>query len=197
MLDTYTTNNHTDFNARYSNTYGWMLPDGVGGRKVFVYLKEVDGLYLYFTTGSSMVYNAKIDQGVMFNFIPVDRGWFTTQGGSVLFLQRVPERQWKRGISPNNTRITNIEGMFSEKLSYTLLEAIFSNEGTIMPYKKGSPFRISKHFAISSHQNVYFYNQHIGYLVDDTLEIGKQHLVEQELSDAINRNNLTFKVKMV
>lgn len=197
MIDTYTSNNHTDFNARYSNTYGWLLPDGEGGRKTFVHLKEADGTHMYFDTGTNMSYSAKIDTGVLFNFIPVDRGWFTSNDGRVLFLQRVPERQWKRGISSHNTRITNIDGMFNERLSHSILENIFTNEETIIPFTKGKPFRISKHFAIASKQHVYFYNQHIGYLVDDVLEVGSVHQVEQELGDAIKRSNLDFKVKVV
>jgi hypothetical protein len=87
--------------------------------------------------------------------------------------------------------------MFGEKLSYSTLENIFMNDGTIITYKKGAPFRISKHFAIASEQRLYFYNQHIGYLVDDTLEVYEHHQLEQELGDAIKRNNIQFKVRAV
>jgi hypothetical protein len=174
-----------------------MIQDDKLASKLFVHLREADGVNMYFDTGGSMLYSAKINSGVMFSFIPVDRGWFTAKDGRVLFLQRVPERQWKRGISSNNTRVTNIDGMYTEKLTYPVLESIFMRDETIMPYAKGRPFRISKHFAVSSKQDVYFYNQHIGFLEDDTIEIDKAHPLEQELCDAIKRNNVQFKVKAV
>jgi hypothetical protein len=141
-----------------------------------------------------MTYSSRINSGVEFQFIPVNRGWFSSTSGEVYFLQRVPERQWKRGISQNNTRITNIDGMYSEKIGYNLLASIFNLKETIT-YQAGKPFCISKHFAISQKGIVYFYTTRVGAIKDNIITIGTEHNVLQELNDAINRNKLPFKVK--
>jgi len=190
MLDTYTSDNGRDFNARYVETFGWLVADG---RRHFVYINNVDHDAVHFSKGGKLLYNAKIDAGVTFEFIPVDRGWYNTINGEVLYLSRVPARQWKRGISSNNTQIREGERMTSRGVEYDVLNSIFCEENEQHRYRAGRACALSKHFAINANGNVWFYNNIIGAIKGDTITLDTT-LVATELSDVITRNNIPLKV---
>ena len=194
MIDSYTTNNHHDFNARYSNTYGWLLRDDKE-KPLFVHLIEADGERLYFDSGTDFKYHAEVDGGVRFEFIPVNKGWFTTTNGDVVFLCRLPARQWKRGISEHNTRATSLHGMRGLRINYDLLASIFNaNDKGAKEVRNGT--LISRHFVISNTGVVYFYNQSVGVFDKGTIILDTGRNITQELNDAIKRANLNYSVKV-
>ena len=195
MIDTYTSSNHQDFNARYAGTYGWLLNDEDPDRKDFVHLVEADGTQLHFDMGGSIVYNSKIDSGVRFQFIPVNRGWFTGVNDEVVFLERIPARQWKRGISSNNTSIRSSISLSGIRLSYKVLHSIFMKDDHPPEYREGKAFCISRHFAINEVNSVFCFNVNIGSLRDGVITLNSQLAVQQELRDALRRVNLPFTVE--
>lgn len=194
MIDSYTTHNHHDFNARYSNTYGWLLRED-NGKPLFVHLIEADGERLYFDIGTDFKYHAEVDGGARFEFIPVNKGWFATTDDDLVFLCRLPARQWKRGISENNTRATSLLGMRSVRITYDLLESIF-NAKDIFPKETSVGTLISRHFVISKSGVVYFYNQSVGVFDKGTIILDTGLNITQELNDAIKRANLNYSVKV-
>lgn len=195
MIDSYTSSNHHDFNARYAGTYGWLLSDKVSGERSFVHLIEADGERLTFDMGGSLVYNTNINSGVRFQFIPVSRGWFASKDGRVLFLERIPARQWKRGISSQNTTVRDSNGLMGVKLTYAVLSDIFTKDDHRSPYKPSEPYCISQHFAINPYNQVYCFNIHVGDLKGNTITLNDTLSVAQELRDAIRRANLAFLVE--
>ena len=197
MIDSLTRANHGDFNRRYVQTYGWLLNND---KKKLVYVTNSDDMYVYFRTGGDMEYHAVRDTGVQFEFIPVNRGWFNTYDSSnVYYLQRVPARQWKRGISSGNTQIQHWvdgRGLMPIKMSYEILEKIF-NVGFDPHIPKDpmkTPVALSKDFAILG-ENIYFNDQVVGVRKENVLLLHTD-LVQQELSDLINRRGYKYTVKV-
>ncbi len=192
MLDTYTSGNERDFGARYAETFGWLI---TGDTRRFVHISHTDHSAVYFTQGGKLEYNARIDAGVQFEFIPVDRGWYNTSTGDVVYLVRVPARQWKRGISQNNTQIRMCDGLFQLPVDYPTLLSVFSKEHKQHSYIPGKRCALSKHFAINSVNQVFFYNQVIGALEKDIIVLNDT-LVATELTDTINRQGYPLKVSV-
>lgn len=198
MQDTYTSSNHRDFNARYSHTYGWLVKNNT---KLLVYLLEGDNDYLSFRTDTTHVYRANINAGTIFEFIPIKQGWFNSSDNQVVFLQRIPARQWKRGICSENTRASILASYpHSTDLDYKLLYSLLVNPINITKdfivnnVNNGLPVALSNYFAISNKQEVYFYHQNIGVFSKNTIVLN-DNLVLQELSDCVNRLNLNWTIK--
>lgn len=196
MIDTLTTENAHDFTRRYVDTYGWLLKENT---RRFVYINRVDETSVRFSTEDGLSYTANVDRGILFEFLPVDRGWFLGRSGTLYYLERHPARQWKRGISPSNTRIWSIiNGRFSQlDLSFVQLHDIFVNNE---PHKVNLPVKLpiamSRTFAIANDRGVYFFDIKIGEynIKTQTIVLANSHVL-QELRDVISRNHLPIEVQ--
>lgn len=200
MLERYTHENMRDFGPRYVDTYGFLLKNN--GSKKLIYITENTRDAVYFRTEEAgMLYHANIDSHIEFEFIQVDRGFFTADDGCVYLLTRVPARQWKRGIGRNNTSVMQLTsvGLMPIKLSLPLLNSIFSVEiGYSWEYvKEGQQqMALSRHFAMND-RDLFFYETPIG-KVDHTshvITVNGSYSVTQELNDAIRRNGFPYSVK--
>jgi len=191
MKDTLTSRNHQDFRARYSGTYGWYTHNDT--RKL-VRINDSDRYQVTFGDDSDFNYTVKVDSGINFEFIPVDKGWFNSKSGQVYFLCRHPARQWKRGIHPDNTLVYNIKQMsFNQGLSFEVLSDIFQDGFNNWEYKTTGDRALSKHFAIDSKNRVWFYNREIGVIDGSTIKLNND-LVYQELTDTLRRKGYNYKV---
>lgn len=191
MRATLTFRNHQDFRARYSGTYGWYIKDNT--RKL-VQITNSDRNFVFFSDDSDFEFNAKVDSGINFEFIPVDKGWFNGVSGQVYFLCRHPARQWKRGIHVDNTLVYQINQMnFNIGVSYSVLSDIFIDNFDNWGKKEVPPYAISKQFAIDANRNVWFYNVIVGKVKDDVITL-ETPLVLQELTDVLKRKNFNYKV---
>jgi hypothetical protein len=189
MIETFTSENSGDFQARYAETFGWLHRTD---RKQFINLESVIEDKVSFSIGTHHKYSVNINSGINFEFIPVDRGWFNTTNGEVVYLQRRPARQWKRGISESNTEIYDAYRSRVD-LTFARLSSIFEN-----PNKWGikpSQCAISKQFAMLPDGTVYFYLHCVGRWVDNTIILDNS-IVEQELRDQLTRQQSTIEVKV-
>lgn len=198
MLDTLTLYNRDDFVQRYSQSYGWFLhPEKK--QKVLSYIRKVDRERVVFVTSTGEFF-AYAGTDVQFEFLPITRGWFYGPTGLV-FLQRIPAKQFCRGISDKNTMVLEVtsQGKLKESSLYlALLEDVFSPtiqvksfrsflDGTLRGYV------LSQYFAIVGNK-VYFYNHPVGEFGNNNEITLSNPLIAQELSDTIRRNNLQIKV---
>lgn len=195
MIDSLTSDNYRDFGPRYAGTFGWLLKDG---KEVFVYLDKVSDDKVHFQTGSKFPFYANINSGIKFKFIPVRNGWFTANDNNVYLLSRRPARQWKRGIAPSNTEIYRLSDMRMVEVSWDILSTVFCDDFDKLNSNKefkGRSSRLSQHFALGAHYQLYFYKSEIGSFNEDAGVFTLQTpLVAQELQDLINRNGWEFKV---
>lgn len=191
MRDSLTSANRTDFSQRYKGVFGWLLKDNQ--ERVLVHITDVQPNQVIFQTSKSAGYFAFSDQGVVFEFLPVTRGFIPTDGG-VYLLQRHPARQFQRGISEHNTQIYQLtERRFEQpRMDIQLLSNVFEKPITyrenVEKYldKSSNVCALSIHFAIKK-EELYFMNRLAGKVVDRTT-IEPMDLIRQELQDLINRN---------
>jgi hypothetical protein len=202
MIDTLTTANHRDFAARYSNTYGFFTTES--GRRMLVYVARVDQASVKFAdkdgASAAELFEARVDRGVEFEFIQVTRGYFNTSK-HVYLLTRVPQRQWKRGISQENTHITILgaSGRNSFGPTHEVLLAIFC--GTTPPiavlwrqFQNGErgAVALSSHFAVAGTE-VWFFDKLVGVYKEGTIVL-KSNVLLQELSDVVRRADIPLMV---
>lgn len=197
MLDTPTSANIEDFRQRYRGTYGFLKrpnrPD------LLVYIQDTDPYKVTFTDRNQQEFYANLNQEVMFEFLPITRGWFQTALGP-RYLMRIPERQFHRGISRGNTNVyaCSEDGrLLPATLSIQMLEDIF-----LAKYKTSwqewvigeSQFYIPNKYFLLCASGLYMYDQKVAQLISRT-KIGLTNKVfKQEVQDFIKRNGLPLEI---
>lgn len=196
MRDTFSSANMHDFNGRYADTYGFLLSKDDSRRLVL--FNECSDDFAYFQTeDGGLKYHAKRDAGARFEFIQVDHRFFNAADGHTYLVERRPARQWKRGISRQNTtlyQLSSTDGIRTEKMSLKLLNDIFADFSDAQYNPQINPslaeretVALSRNFAIYQGK-VYFYSIIVGDVEKDMLLINRKSLVRQEVDDAVNRN---------
>lgn len=196
MLDTLTSENHRDFNARYRGTYGWLVDENKV--KTFVYISNVNADEVTFTTMEGGRYHAYADKEVMFEFLPVTRGWFRGKSGNKYLLTRRPARQWHRGICANNTSILMFNEVFNKPtyidFGSVVMGDIFNKNKDAEKYVCANNEIFSKQFAIFNGQ-LFFFERVIGMYKDNTIALSEEaSFLKQELQDIAKRNE--YKVEI-
>ena len=202
MIDSLTSLNHGDFSARYRGTYGFFLTEP--GTKLLVNVTFVDRREARFTDIRGGEYSAYADSGLKFEFIPVNRGFFNTEQHSY-FLNRIPARQWHRGICGNNTAILLLGHKWqtlsgSSDAFFAALQSIFVDPPpdikevfTQYMTDKRPSCALSKNFLLHN-GDVYFLRQQVG-TIDKAAKIKlESDLVVQEVKDAIKRADIPAEV---
>lgn len=180
-----------DFSQRYCDTYGWLIQ---GDKRRFIYVESITENKIYFNEGNDVEYFVYTDSNTTFEFIPVDRGWFNTNTGDALFLYRCPARQWKRGISNNNTAIISYRNLLLE-VNYSTLSSVFNDDFEKNNYpKEFKTGALSKHFCFDPYNRLLLYTNHVGDVVDNTIIVSNK-LFLQEITDLVNRNEWDVKVE--
>jgi hypothetical protein len=198
MRDTPRANNIADFQQRYGGTFGWLV-NPTTNKKLLVSIISVDRNGVRFKDASGQEGHAYLDTGVMFEFLPVEQGWFNTDKTSY-FMTRRPARQWHRGISHDNTAIfaEKKNGLWSVNVSIDVLDDIFNRNIPIadcvrdLRENKRSAAGISKDFAILG-KELYFYSKPIAKYEDGKILL-ETPIIAQEIKDAIKYNNLPLEV---
>lgn len=200
MKDTLTSRNHHDFRARYQGTYGYFI-DPDNGKRTPVFVSGANANKVTFIDADGRNLFANVDAGIEFEFIPVDRGFFQTIDNHVYYLERVPARQWKRGICFENTKVCllkeNLKLVQPDLLQLISKVAPINCVNSWAAWSTSRPVALSKHFAISTEQRLYFYNKCIG-TVDHKEKVIKlaNDMLQQELSDLFRRNNMEVSISV-
>ena len=196
MKEEVVSHSYRDFQQRYLGTFGWCeKPDGTS---ILVQVSKVTAEKVGFVDEKGGEYWALSDVGNVFSFLPVQRGLYYYDG-SIIYLQRVPARQYKRGICLENTSVNDLTENFRRDVSHDLLQKVFGEqENPTLEKFKELPTRdvlLNNMFAIIRNI-VYLYDNAIG-----TYNVGRitlsNKLFKQELDDVIRdtRLNLFVDVK--
>ena len=199
MIITPTRNDSDDFIRRYGETFGFLhQPDQP---RTLVYITSIDGDKLYFTVGKNPTKHwVYLDSNVKFEFLPVDRGWYMDKNDVPLYMQRLPERQWKRGISNSNTTLYRFSqskflAIAPLDVRYELLDSVFSQSNLAEHYKyiEDKDCAISKQFAVKGTEKrgrgLYIYTAQLGEINDGRITLFTD-VFRQEMVDVIRKKNL-------
>jgi hypothetical protein len=204
MIDSPTHANIADFKQRYQGVFGWINPEE---NRSLVYVSNVNTKQVTFKDANGNEFYANVGANVDFEFLPVNRAWYKTNKG-MFFGQRIPARQWKRGVCTENTQLREVVGVALATTVMTMRwhDAVFSVMQNPTNYKKqvdhylasatevNTP--LSKHFAIV-HTSLYFFSKVVGTVDKINLVITlTSDMVYQELIDVCRRNNYPFKVNI-
>ena len=199
MIDSLTSENHRDFHARYTGTWGFFLTDT--NRKVLVQVSHADHMSVRFHDVDGAEYVGYVDKGMRFEFIPINKGYFNGIDRTY-WMARHPARQWHRGIHENNTicSMVTVKGDLRETSLRLALPEIFSEEHHVpvrdvfaqFSAKNRSTVALSKHFMLTE-SSCWLYRHQVGTREGDLLTVDK--LVAQELRDTIRRENLPLRVQ--
>lgn len=192
MKDSLTHENWRDFGPRYVDTYAF-YQTSPEKKPTLVYITNSDEHSVSFQmTKGGFEYNAKRDSGTFFEFIQVDKQWVLGRSGKPYLMQRVPARQWRRGISRNNTSILSYNpkmGLDMEGVNFSTLGDIYCNEAK----KEVCEFAdvLSKHFLAVYDGPLLFYREPVGKVITkDTrriIQLPSDSMVTQEVVDVLRR----------
>lgn len=191
MKDSLTSFNAADFSQRYRGVFGWLAePDKP---RVLVQITNIKNNQVIFQTSKSADWFAYGDQGVVFEFLPVTRGYIPTKAG-VYFIWRHPARQWQRGISEHNHAIQRLSpnGLINVPVNLATISTLFEKkityEASVMGFleKKERVCALSSHFAIRD--KVFTFMGKDAGTVEDLTTIVPNNIIKQEVQDLLNRN---------
>lgn len=200
MKDTLTENNSGDFKQRYEHTFGWYLGNET---PLLVFIEYSDSEQVKFTDVKGNTFIAYANSDIQFEFIPLNKGFFQLKDGSVVLLERIPARQWKRGISSSNTRVTAYSINTSNSgisinttkpfgLTLELLNEIFSSDYKLPNKFIRDKLVLSDAFAIIGHY-IYVWSIKIGDYKNKVITLYTD-LFLQEITDVVKRNTHEFEV---
>lgn len=188
MKEEFLSGNYRDFRQRYRHCYGFFTPEN-SNKNLLVYLTEVDETQATFIDCKKTEYIALPDKGNLFEFIPIQKKLFYTKD-DVMLAQRVPARQWSRGVSSANTQLVYLRNGRPVSLSFAMIEAAFLKEAPKSRLKafldqKVDGMILNDAIAIVG-KGVYVYNVPIGDYDPNKYQITVYNSIfRQELIDAI------------
>jgi hypothetical protein len=185
MIETFTSAGWRDFNQRYSGVFGFFPAES--GKEILVYMDKVTDSKCSFRDANELTYYAAADEGVNFKFIPITKRVFMFNGMPCL-AQRVPARQYRRGICCENTHIRAIPTRATIKIDFDSVAAYVSKvDVALFPTTRIYDDMFSRYG-----NSVYLYETIVADFVTSS---GKQvvmhnELFKQELIDCFRRNNI-------
>jgi len=203
VIDSPSHNNLDDWRQRYNKTYGWFRHES--GEKKLVFISDVSSK-VTFTTSDGQEFYANPDKDVKFEFLPITRGWFYTRDGGGALFQRVPAKQYHRGISKGNTSIQylRVDGTLGGRglgnaLDFAILEDVFVAKPTwtFQDFLKERAWCWipSKFFVVTLQGRVLMYDFPIGsFDRNKNIITLTNSLFLQEIQDVVRRCGVTLEV---
>ena len=192
MLDTLTQENWRDFGQRYVDTFAFFIPPGTDNRRLCYITHSDDREVSFRTSADGLHFSALRDSGTMFEFIQVDKAWVMGAAGVPYLLQRVPARQWRRGIARNNTSIYYLDeqskALQQAGVNWKTMREIFGDKAK---RPCGYADVLSKHFLAVTDGALLFYANQAGECITrdnrKVIRLPKDSLVVQEVVDVLRR----------
>jgi len=202
MYDTLKSATYEDFKQRYQGCYGWLCYDE---KETMVVITSVKRDRVTFNTKTGSDFFAFADQDVTFKFLPIRRGWYKT-GTGVVLLERVPARQYNRGISAANTSCKYVPFGYNvlkaRNLGVELLEDVFNEDKQKLEYTSGVCV-LSKFFCFgyrhgADSRTLYFLDAPVGLETGGVVVFDKnwKH-IKQEFQDMVIRQGLSQNIKEI
>ena len=183
-LEEFTSGGARDFRQRYLEVYGFFPVDK---REVLVRVTEVNDNRMSFVDERGIQYSAYADKGVFFRFIPVTKRLFIHNDNLYLAFRK-PARQYKRGITYENTTFVSMSGGNADVDFETVLS--YNNSRQVRSAKN---CKILTDFLGVYEGSLFLYNQVIGTINDKTAYLSIP-IFRQEVLDALRINGMKQEV---
>ena len=201
MFEKFLTKNAGDFRQRYKGTFGFYHRDNT---KTLVRLDSIDlerkRVQFVDIRGNDYTLNMNHDDDIGFTFIAPKAQWHNTSYGALL-CQRIPQKQYRRGICENNTQLLGSSGS-NAGISFQTLDAVFVNPLNLkQAMEKHQAYAIAPQFLVDlDKKRVKCNNFVIGSVGKDNknifhVKLDDPDLFRQEVTDAFRRSNLELSLK--
>ena len=208
MFEKFISADAPDFRQRYQGTYGYFTHKGkrtlcrldkisTEGSRSFVEFSDRDGLKYLLHPDSE-------DDSTGFEFLPPKSSYFNTKEGIPLLVNRVPARQYLRGICDRNTAIYNMRNKM-QPVDFSTLVKLFEESVSIkdalavaMKSEDGAAgVALNQAFALCIGTSIVkCFNQQIGVFDHKeglfTVALDSPELWGQEITDAFRRAKLNM-----
>lgn len=201
MIEQITSDNYREFSARYLGTIGFLKSKS--NERLVVSVDEITAAAVVVSNHEGVSYRLNSDTGCELEFTQVPCQWYQADKNHIVFLTRKPERQWKRGISLDNTNLiipasTGEYGVSIKPTVSRITQALIPGVDT-GAFNGMTPIVCglwSKYFAWAVN-SVWVKDTMIGKVDHGTKEITLNYpQFQQELRDALIRSNSTYTVKV-
>jgi len=198
MREEFKSDTSKDFAQRYQGTYGWYEKED--GNKILVQLTSIKESVLTFKDINETTYTALADKGNNFHFIPVEKAVYNIEDG-VVYVQRVPNRMWKRGLCDENTnfKLLTENGVGVHVINnFKLIESCFGKKSTDAVTKwlldRKNPVAFDTIFSVVG-KSLFVYDKIIGEVKGNVFVLSS-NLFEQEISDLMRYQKLPFTMEI-
>lgn len=197
MLASFESKTWRDFSQRYHNTFGWYHTDS--GGKILVKVTLVDESIVKFTDKRGITFSAIPDKGNVFEFIPLERAVHNLDDGDVVLSERVPARQWKRGVCRENTSLYSLVSSKRMDFNFDLVEQLYSARphlSYVDEFMDGKRTSVAINPVFSFvNDSVYVYDRRVGTVKPKTSQIVMEDSTYlQEVRDLMRDSFLNFTV---
>lgn len=200
MLETFTTAGSRDFRQRYSGSFGYYTVPATQ-KRLLVQVNTVDESVAQFHDAKDAIYTARSDEGVEFEFIPIQKTLFVLEN-QLMYIRRKPARQWSRGVNNNNTQLTCVPTQRDRKLTFPAVVQAFATDfpdgyTSVTKLEKGEANAVvlSRMFGVQD-SVLYLYDAIVGAWAADTKEIiVEEPMFKQEVTDLVARLGINYKVR--
>lgn len=179
-----------DFRQQFEGTVGWVITPSK--RELLVVVESVNDRRVVLRDVKGFDYTVAANSGVAFKFQQVNAGWYPYKD-TAAYMWRVPARQWQRGISSSNTRISQLD----DHGRATELSVDLTTLAELLVEAK-SPCVLSNNFYLSPTGFLFVHREKIGVLDKATGNIAlSSDMFVQEINDIIRRKSLPYKASYV
>lgn len=200
MIEQIIRDNSRELEKRYQGTYGFLQSES--GKKLLVSVDSITERYTVVSDDKKNQYQLNSDTGCELEFTQVPCQWFNPCEGVIVYVNRRPERQWKRGICSANTllSIPRLSGsdFYTAKMNAGKVSQLFYPDPNSKAFDSELKTKCglwSKYFAWSM-DTVYVRDMVIGKVDHElkTIKLDDYELFQQELKDALIRSKSEYKV---
>jgi len=193
-LEEFTSGGARDFRQRYLGVWGYYPTPS--GEKLLVYMSQINERETKFSDAKGIEYTAKADQGVFFQFIPIEKRLFVYDNMLVL-AERRPARQYSRGVSEANTSFREITYADTVLITAKTIVAYANPVYEVVIDASKTVQLLSPMFGIK-HGSIYLYDRRIGSVqYDKNLKLQlrvDEPLFYQELVDVVRERKINVEV---
>lgn len=127
MFEKFLSENIENFRQRYEGTFGFYRDEEK--KRLLVKLSSISAERVDFIDGRGVTWHMEPNspRDIGFEFLPPKSAWYNTQQWGAVYLQRIAQRQFLRGVTSKNLEVLQaIKGeLYPRRVDFALLSAVY------------------------------------------------------------------------